>query len=274
MHRGTVEGVAAGLLSDYGIATRVAEYASLLPVNAMQKKGTSDYKFLKALANLHELDFVIEWQVFVAPKGLSPTVADAGGAGAPKGQWVGRLTQDHLQERLYSFEYGTGPDATLMSVDLEYALPQSPTELQVWVWNRGKKDWVPVTVQGTKPGKLEAFGQTTLTNAPKQAGEVESMTQVKLAVEGHSIEVVTGRKFRNASEAATWARGWFDKHKDAFVTAKGKLPGVEGVRAGDTHELKGIGKRYSGRYNFTSVTHSYGDQGYILEFTARKVVGD
>lgn len=272
----TLGTVVRGVFRKHGIEPDVDELMAFRPMKFTRKKGTTDYQLLRALANLQNADFFVEYDLAGALRGTAAPVArpnTAGTSGGGSGKWMGRFLKPGktAQEKTYAFRYGTGEDGTLLSVDLEFGLPDTPSEVQVWVYDRGKAEWVPVTVEEKKAGKPEAYSPGTFVPGGEEAPEITSMTELRLAAAGHSVEVVT-RKFRDPAEALEFAKDWLQKRKDSFVTAKGVLPGVESLRAGQTHSLEGLGMRYSGDYFFSSVTHKFNDNGYTTEFTGRKVV--
>jgi len=97
-------------------------------------------------------------------------------------------------------------------------------------------------------------------------------TKLRLQVGGHAIEILT-RPFRSVKEARDFIKAWIKRNRDNFILAKGKLPGIK-IKAGETHAIEGpaLGKRYSGFYYFSNVTQSFGEDGWITEFQARKVI--
>lgn len=275
LHKGTVSSVAKALLGRHGIALDLppAPRAWDRPITAMQKKGTADYGFLRALCNLHALDLSVRWHPGGTPKGTAAALQGAATAGAWRA-WLAPAA-DYRQASRYTFRYGQGDRSSLLSVGLDFGVSQMPTEIQVWTWDRKAGDWALVTAKdaGAKAGKSERFAPARGAT-PDAVQPATDPTRLKLAVDGHSVEVVADRKFRSAADAAAWAVTWFQRHKDNFVIAKGETIGVEDLEAGQTHGLDGLGVRFSGDYLFSSVKHVFdGDGGYRTEFTARRVLG-
>jgi uncharacterized protein involved in type VI secretion and phage assembly len=62
------------------------------------------------------------------------------------------------------------------------------------------------------------------------------------------------------------AQAVLDERCHAFFHGEGTCRGNPAVRAGAEVELKGIGKRLSGRYRITRATHRYDIQGYTTQF--------
>ena len=250
------------LLRKYAIAAIVDPAIASKPVKFIQKKGTSDYEILRALANVEDCEF---WVSFDPKLKL----------------WVGNFRKiprngETRQDKTYTFRYGDGARSTLLDFDPEFALPAAVSEVQAWVWNPKAKEWALVNVEETKAGKSPKFSAATAADPKAPPGgtadPLDSMTRVKIAANGHSVVVLT-RPFRDQAEAAAYVKGWIERHKDAFVVARGTIPGIETIRAGQVHRFEGVGVRYSGDYYLSTVRHKWtpGD-GYLCEFAARKVI--
>ena len=54
-----------------------------------------------------------------------------------------------------------------------------------------------------------------------------------------------------------------------LVTGSGSTVGLPELRAGRPVYIRGLGRRFSGRYLVTSSTHALGDSGYTTQFEAR-----
>ena len=244
----------------------------------VQKKGTSDVAVIRALANLYGAEFFVEYD----PTGRVYGTDDSGEILKIQtpGTWVAHFRKPLTKPegKVYEFVYSEGDDGTLLSFDPEYGLPDAISEVCAWVFDRKAREWVQITTEETKAGKSPKFSAGTFDPKKKNSppgGEVEaldSMTRLKIAASGHSIEVLT-RKFRNVGDATAFVDSWLQRYKDAFVIGKGELPGVEPLKAGQIHKLGGIGKRLSGDYYFAKVAHKWtpGD-GFGTEFSARKVI--
>lgn len=71
------------------------------------------------------------------------------------------------------------------------------------------------------------------------------------------------------AEADALAKARLDERSGAFVLAEGEALRRPDLRAGQMVELKLLGKRLSGKYLMTSVTHSYTPEGFHSRFTVR-----
>lgn len=253
------------LLQKHGIAQAIdPELFAIKPGVFAQRKGMTDYQVVRALANIYNADFVVEWD-FVNKF------------------WLGKFTKSRglLQTERYTFTYAQGNNSNILSCDLDFGLPQSPTELQVWHFEENTKTWIPLSVEEAVPGKPEDFDPSTVAaggalgpgaTLASTAGEIKSMSRYKLAAQGHAFEVNT-HKFKDPAAALSYLQGWFERYKDAFVMAQVRVPGVPTLRAGQTHELAGLGNRYDGDYYLSNVKHQMdASAGYVCEFTGHKVI--
>ncbi len=82
------------------------------------------------------------------------------------------------------------------------------------------------------------------------------------------------RFFENPAALALWAQSWFRRYRELFIIGNGSIIGVETVMARQIHNLKGLGTLFDGKYYFTRVRHAQNQGGYILDFSARRIVPD
>jgi phage protein D len=250
------------LAEKYGMVADVdPELASIEVPPFVQSKGTSDYKVLRSLANIYAADFRVDYE--------------PSGSEFFPGEWTIRFLKPGkaAQNKVYTFRYAEGDDSTMLSCELEFGMPQTPSELQVWVFDRGAKDWVQVSEEETEEGDPQEFSPATFVpGAENTAPEIDSMTKFRLGVGGHAIEILT-RKFPDSAAAAAFLKRWFQQRKDHFVIARAGLPGLTDLRAGQTHRFEGLGNRYTGDYYFSTVRHRWdADAGYTVEVVANKVL--
>lgn len=100
-----------------------------------------------------------------------------------------------------------------------------------------------------------------------------SPTDVILAIGDVQVKVIADKRFTDEAELQNWARQWFRRHAEEFVVGQGKVIGLPGLRARQTHELVGLGDQFSGAYYFTRVKHAMrSSSGYVVEFDAHKVI--
>lgn len=82
--------------------------------------------------------------------------------------------------------------------------------------------------------------------------------------------ILVDKPIYSEGEATQIAKGKFNEMADDYITGEGLSIGNADIRAGAVVELKGLGKRFSGRYYITSSTHVVGQKGYLTRFTVSR----
>ncbi|HEY79304.1 MAG TPA: VgrG-related protein [Dehalococcoidia bacterium] len=104
-------------------------------------------------------------------------------------------------------------------------------------------------------------------NTPKVDGQSHGGDKANKAFSMTGVEeVLNNRPVRSQGEADVLAQAVLDERCHDFFHGEGTCRGNPAVRAGAEVELKGIGKRFSGRYRITRATHRYDIQGYTTQF--------
>lgn len=236
----------------------------------IQKKGMSDFQLVKGLAAINSKDFWVDWD-------------------NTKKTWVLHWKNTNLQDKpIYTFEYGRGEDSTLLSFEAEFGLKDQSTEIQVMYFSKRNQQWEYISLSDTKEGpdlvlqKGSGQRQTARQRGIKKQArqkrelveeEIKSVTELRLVAAGHSIDVIPDKSFKDAKEALDFAQRWFQQRKDHFIIGRGKLKGIETLKARQTHTLKGIGQRLTGDYYFTHARHTFdSESGYDVNFVAHKVL--
>lgn len=83
-----------------------------------------------------------------------------------------------------------------------------------------------------------------------------------LLIEDHNIA--------SAAEAREMSLGRMEKEAMNYITGRGSCMGNPQLMARKVIELKGLGKRFSGRYYVTSATHSISSRGYMTDFEVKR----
>ncbi|MGK7876559.1 MAG: phage late control D family protein [Xenococcaceae cyanobacterium] len=79
------------------------------------------------------------------------------------------------------------------------------------------------------------------------------------------------RPVANRAQARQIAKGQFDEMALCYISGEGTCIGRTDLHAGMTVNIEGVGKRFSGVYYLTTVTHSYyPHRGYRTAFTVRR----
>jgi phage protein D len=128
-----------------------------------------------------------------------------------------------------------------------------------------------VTVRGWDPKAKKAISQTaTRQNTPGVAPVDETTGPEVAATLGGTgearKEVVVDRPVASDEEALKLAQAMLADRAYRFLTGKGKVIGLPDLRPGTNVDIGGVGRRFSGTYFVTKVTHVLNQQGYLTEF--------
>ena len=215
----------------------------------VKKAGMTDYQFVKGIANLHGFEFHVVWNTIL-------------------NTWDGNFrfpVSD--QTETYDFVFGDG-SARLLNFEPQWGLQNSPSAVKILYYDRETGTWEELIEEGTKEGKSPKFtGGNSITQP------ADSLSKLRVAADGKSVEIVGTRQFYNAEDAKRYAENWFAKRIRNFITARGKVIGLPGLRPGDVHNILNIGTRMSGEWEFTNVRHVFTAQdGFVTNFAANKVI--
>jgi len=219
----------------------------------IQKMEMSDYELVKGLSNYTGYLFWVDgdgtgtWTLhFKKPEGN------------PSGQ-----------EKKYTFKYNLGDKTTLLGYQPEMVLRGAVSKLRAEYYDpdKGKLTYIEV-----EDDAAQVDTEFTGDVAEEITEEHTSAGAVKLFLGEFSIEVITNKRFKNPGELQRWAQTWFKRQRDNFVNGRGKVIGVESLRARQVHALEGIGVGLSGDHYFSRVKHQCDANGYWCDFTARKVI--
>ena len=78
--------------------------------------------------------------------------------------------------------------------------------------------------------------------------------------------VIRDRPVRNFADAAALAKAVLQQLLDGLFEGSGNCIGLPALRAGDIIEIRGVGKRFSGQYTLSRVTHTMDESGYRTSF--------
>jgi len=128
-----------------------------------------------------------------------------------------------------------------------------------------------VTVRGWDPKTKKKISQTATrantpgvaqidnTNGPEAAATMGGTSEAKR-------EVVVDRPVASEEEALKVAQTILSERAYRFLTGHGKVIGLPDLRPGTNVEIGGVGRRFSGTYFVTKVTHVLNQQGFLTEF--------
>ncbi|MGD2205798.1 MAG: hypothetical protein PVH17_03370 [Anaerolineae bacterium] len=133
-----------------------------------------------------------------------------------------------------------------------------------------KEQVAKVTVRGWNPGqKKEIVGEATWDDLHVRGlPSAEEMAAVDSALAG-SEETIADEPIESEAEAKEKAKDYLQRLANSLVTGSGSTVGLPELRAGRPVYIRGLGKRFSGRYLVTSSTHAISDSGYTTQFDAR-----
>lgn len=237
--------------ADYGFLTDIDPTPDV-PNDFVQRAGITDYQFVQGMANLTGFVFWVD--------------------GDERGDWTlhfrdpesGLVTQDAVLEFTYNDE-----NANLLSFDGEMKFAGVQTKITAEV-----KD--PLT------GKIltAEFEQNPATDDPLFVGDLISNVaeagepaSILLVVGDLQVTAVANKRFKTEKELIFWTKQWFRRNAEQFVMGEGRIIGDPSVMSRQTHVLSNLGEQFSGDWYFSRVLHRLSaDDGYICEFTARKVI--
>jgi uncharacterized protein len=131
-----------------------------------------------------------------------------------------------------------------------------------------------VTVRGWDPQRKKAIKQTATPENTPGVSVVDATSGPRVAgtiagPQGRE-EVVVQRHVTSDEEALKLAKAMLAERAYRFLTAHGRAIGLPDLRPDHNVEIVGVGRRFSGTYHVTKVTHTINEQGYLTEFDASR----
>lgn len=219
-----------------------------------KKAGRTDWALVQGLARLHGFYTAVEWN-------------------RDSSTWVlkwGPVENVWPQEKQYTFRYSVaGQENTLLSFSPEMAIKGLPTSVKLRYFDKDSRTWEAVEFKEEKDGETLKYSGNG-SGSPKE--EILSSYAFRFATGGIAVEVVPKVHFDTPEAAQRFAEAWFIQNRDQFITGRGRTVGLEFLSVGHIHILEGIGTQLSGEWQFTTVRHMYGQNGYKTAFFSHKVV--
>jgi len=130
-----------------------------------------------------------------------------------------------------------------------------------------------VTVRGWDPRTKQAIIGTAGPGDLPQTGDGDGQSGPAAASAAMPArqDVVVEAPVSSVEEAKELAKALLAERAYEFITATGRVAGLPELRPGDTLEIYGLGRRFSGSYFVTKVDHSLGSSGFFTEFAARRI---
>ncbi len=202
------------------------------------QKDQDELQFLTELAKRIDFDCFIR----ADPKSGVDTLYFVAPSDARDGQPV----------KVYEFEWGKN----LIEFNPELTLSKQVGQVTVRGWNPKTKEVI-------------SYSATSLDLAQQGGGGLSGPEAAEKRLEGKQ-ELVIDRPVQSQQEARDLAVALLRERSYEFLTGSGRVIGLSDLRPGDNLELKGLGKRFTGRYYVTKVEHSLGNSGYQTQFYVRK----
>ncbi|MFI5178243.1 MAG: phage late control D family protein [Vicinamibacterales bacterium] len=172
-------------------------------------------------------------------------------------------------------------DATLNFVKPTDARDSSTVRVYVFEWGKSLINFTPqltvsrqvsqVTVRGWDPRQKKPISYTaTASDLPPGAGGGDTGPEVAQQKLQDKQDTVVDAPVTNDQEARDLAISLLRERAYQFLTGSGQVIGLPDLRPGDNVDLRGLGKRFSGRYYVKKVEHSLGSSGYHTSFDVRR----
>jgi len=234
----------------------------------VQKKGISDYEFLKKVADINGFDLfskfnpdLKKFSLFFQPAALAK------------------------QRETFTFVYNAGDVSyknSLLSFTPTLDAYDQSTEFDIFLITNKKKGGPSVknfqTFNNKQQNELIEARERRLSNSSAATQESifnDEGIQVAFKAFGRSFKFPAHKRFKSEADARRAIQEFVKRQKENFITGTGSLLGNEVVQSRQVHNLQGIGKQFSGKYYLTQVVHTMSkDDTYQTEFSCRKVIED
>ncbi len=130
------------------------------------------------------------------------------------------------------------------------------TEVEVRCWDTAKKQVV--------------IGKATAADVTEVMGGQKLGIALAEKAFGGAKEVITNEVFANKEEAECLAKAILRRRTDCLVEAHGSTGGDPSLKVGTVLEVQGVGKRFSGNYYLTKVSHSFAREGFFSFFNCKR----
>jgi phage protein D len=269
--------------------------------NRIQRKGISDYQFVKRLALLSDFYYWCDWDLGYKC-------------------WVGHFkNKDKLrkaQEKMYSFIYNNDVAVSLLDFDLDFSMRGMPTDIEIVSFDQDLKKPINKVIRETRgqylahspgPGSTDpterkksrkrdnpyvhkinepttyhGLGEklnkrmkvedSSFTDTDPFKGAIPKGTSLTFTCFGRRIYVVADKPFKNEKDAAGWAARFMSSRLENFVMGSGHVVGTPDLLPRQIHYLGELGPRFSGKWELTKVVHKVLTEGpYECDIEARKL---
>jgi phage protein D len=160
---------------------------------------------------------------------------------------------------------------------LYFRYPRPQTEAHVLEWGRSLSSFTPRLSSGGQAGVQvvrgynEELAQTIVGVAAATDLDLDAVVErlggaALDTLVGLGRRVVRNQPVKSSLDAATLARSLLQEILEGLYEGSGDCVGVPALRAGEQVVIRGVGKRFSGRYRLKRVTHTIDAGGYRTSF--------
>lgn len=177
--------------------------------------------------------------------------------------YVEEKTAQHPKQLYFGPSEGNRPPQ-LRDVTFEFKWGVSMLEFKPVLTTANQYE--SVTVRGWHRGTRTCISETVTV---KELGCNPDLMRLLSCGEPREQKVVDQPVFTR-QQAKAKARAILLASYREMVTASVKVMGMPDIRSGQRVSIQGVGSRFGGTYFVTETTHTFDDNGYITEFSARR----
>lgn len=236
----------------------------------IQKRGESNYDFLRSLADLNGFEMSCTYD--------------------PKVKKFRLFFEPHRDQSspLITFEYGTAGDyqvtidslgaakGTLLSFKPKFSITSQFTKYRAYsVDENGQEiahtmtlgDFIDEEQESIKAGGL--FVEELL-----KAKSARSSANVQQNVSGELIEVVSTKIFSSRKQANEYLKLHMRQLSRNYVTGTAEVKGNQLLQARQVHNLTGLGPFFDGKYYIRKATHDFSPDGFKTSIEVSKITSE
>lgn len=258
---------AIGALFDVSLIERLPIFT---PEAEVQKKGESDYAFLKRMADVRG------WQLYTRFDSRNNKFKLFYGPDVDK--------QEGIFRYIYSPKEPVYPEDNLLEFVPTINVIDQNTNVEITSVDEKRKKKVGSKQEYTKfaDGKLVKSRKFAGGNTDFQQGELQNPTTYRFEAFGVSKKIIANRPFKSEAEVKKFIINWARETIKNFITATGKVAGNETLQSRQTHYFFGLGETFSGtetkpaKWYISKINHKMsaggGEMVYENNFDCRKVI--
>lgn len=233
-----------------------------------QKKGVSDYVFLKKVADTYGLDLFCRFDPIMKKHVLYLQTPGT-----------------ELQKEVFTFVYNEGDASyqnTLLSFNPTQDSYDQDSEIEVFILTKGKKigtktDFITkLTVDEQK--KLKDNSERRFTGGNKATGkQIKSTDGIEVGFKafGRSFRFPKHKRFTDEKDIVREIENFVKRQKSHFITGNASTIGVEVMQSRQVHNFQGVSEQFSGKYFMDKVLHKISkSSGYKCDVTVRRMIED